>query len=74
MKGGKPRQADTTATFETPEHLQPGLVISHLGKGLAVETEDGRILLCHTRSKRLGEAAVGDRVLWSPCDGEQGRV
>lgn len=74
MKGGKPRQADTTATLETPEHLQPGLVISHLGKGLAVETEDGRILLCHTRSKRLGEAAVGDRVLWSPCDGEQGRV
>ena len=53
--------------------LLQGLVISHLGKGLAVETETGRLILCHTR-RRLGDAAVGDRVMWTPCDGDQGRV
>jgi ribosome biogenesis GTPase len=50
-----------------------GLVVSHLGKGLAVEADDGAIVLCHTR-RRLGEAAVGDRVLWSACGQDQGRV
>jgi len=52
---------------------ETGLVISHLGKGLAIEAADGRILLCHTR-RRLGEVAVGDRVLWQVCEGDQGRV
>lgn len=53
--------------------VQPGRVISHLGQGLAVEDSTGRIVLCHTL-RRLGGAAVGDRVLWEPCGTEQGRV
>ena len=50
-----------------------GLVVAHLGKGLAVETEAGETILCHTR-RNLSTAAVGDRVLWEPCDGNLGRV
>lgn len=66
---------DRTPAADSPAspNTQPGLVVSHLGKGLAVETADGRILLCHTR-RRLGGVAVGDRVLWMPCEGDQGRV
>jgi ribosome biogenesis GTPase len=50
-----------------------GLVVAHLGKGIAVEGEDGVIVLCHTR-RRLGDITVGDRVRWVVCDGDQGRV
>jgi ribosome biogenesis GTPase / thiamine phosphate phosphatase len=53
--------------------LDQGLVIAHLGKGLAVESGNGEIVICHTR-RRLGDAAVGDRVRWSPIEGSQGRV
>lgn len=54
--------------------LLEGRVISHLGQGLAVESPDGQIILCQTR-RRLGDVAVGDRVMWAPSeDGEQGRV
>ncbi len=56
-------------TTETGE----GLVITHLGKALAVETEGGDIVICHSR-KRVVDVAVGDRVLWTPCDGAQGLV
>lgn len=52
--------------------LIEGLVVSHLGKGLAVETA-GTIILCHTR-RQLDTAAVGDRVLWERTSAEQGRV
>lgn len=52
---------------------QEGLIISHLGQGLAVENASGEIILCHTL-RRLGLAAVGDRVVWEPCDGNLGRV
>ena len=52
--------------------LIEGLVVSHLGKGLAVETS-GKTILCHTR-RQLGTAAVGDRVLWERTSPEQGRV
>lgn len=55
------------------EEVREGRVVCHLGKGLAVEDENGHIVLCHTR-RRLGDAAVGDRVRWEPCEGEQGRV
>jgi ribosome biogenesis GTPase len=56
------------------DHLLEGVVISHLGQGLAVEAPDGKIVLCQTR-RRLGDVAVGDRVQWTPSeDGEQGRV
>jgi len=51
-----------------------GRVVSHLGQGLAIESPDGKIILCQTR-RRLGDVAVGDRVRWTPSeDGEQGRV
>ncbi|HYE34355.1 ribosome small subunit-dependent GTPase A [Methylocaldum sp.] len=53
--------------------LQEGLVVAHLGQGLAVEGSSGEIILCHTR-RRLGFATVGDRVLWEPYEGNQGRV
>ncbi|MGR9099587.1 MAG: ribosome small subunit-dependent GTPase A [Gammaproteobacteria bacterium] len=49
-----------------------GLVISHLGKGLAVES-GGETILCHTR-RHLGMAAVGDRVEWEASTPGQGRV
>lgn len=52
--------------------LLEGLVIAHLGKGLAVESGDS-IITCHTR-RRLETAAVGDKVLWEKLSGEQGRV
>ncbi|UZR30994.1 ribosome small subunit-dependent GTPase A [Methylococcus mesophilus] len=55
------------------EKVREGRVVCHLGKGLAVEDGNGHIVLCHTR-RRLGDAAVGDHVLWEPCEGEQGRV
>ena len=42
--------------------LLEGLVISHLGKGIAVESA-GKIVLCQSR-RRLATAAVGDRVRW----------
>jgi ribosome biogenesis GTPase len=75
MKGGRRHGRGTTIGGAAPAAgLQPGLVVSHLGKGLAVETASGEIVLCHTRSRRLGEVTVGDRVLWLPCEGEQGRV
>jgi ribosome biogenesis GTPase len=58
----------------SPANLLDGLVVSHLGQGLAVESPDGKIILCQTR-RRLGDVAVGDRILWSPSeDGMQGRV
>lgn len=53
--------------------LVEGLVLSHLGQGLAVESSDGEIVICHTR-RQLGSVAVGDRVLWQPLAGQQGRV
>jgi ribosome biogenesis GTPase len=57
-----------------PANLMGGLVICHLGQGLAVESADGKIILCQTR-RRLGDVAVGDRILWAPSeDGLQGRV
>lgn len=57
----------------TPSTQLKGRVISHLGKSLAVETATGDIIACHTR-RRLATAAVGDWVLWEPCQGNLGRV
>jgi len=54
-----------TAVFE-------GLVIAHLGQGIAVETLDN-IILCQTRRK-LDTVAVGDKVLWSASAPGQGRI
>ncbi len=53
--------------------LQQGLVISHLGQGIAVETDKG-IILCQTL-RRLETVAVGDKVLFSQVNAEQqGRI
>ncbi|NOQ36281.1 MAG: ribosome small subunit-dependent GTPase A [Methylococcaceae bacterium] len=53
------------------ETLQ-GQVISHLGKGIAVESA-GEIVLCQTRRK-LETVAVGDKVLFIPATHGQGRI
>lgn len=53
--------------------LQEGLVISHLGQGIAVETENGDIILCQTLRK-LETVTVGDKVLFSQVNAEQGRI
>lgn len=52
--------------------LIEGVVVSHLGKGLAVAS-NGKTVLCHTR-RQLGTAAVGDRVLWQTTSADQGQV
>lgn len=66
----RPRNRDATPPTA---NLRPGLVVAHLGQGLAVETPEGDILLCQTR-RQLGAVAVGDRVHWEPFEGNQGRV
>lgn len=52
--------------------LHSGLVISHLGKGIAVEV-DGTIILCQTLRK-LDTVATGDRVKISIVAKDQGRI
>ncbi len=54
-----------------PELLE-GLVISHLGQGIAVEYDD-KIVLCQTLRK-LETVAVGDKVLWTQSSPDQGRI
>lgn len=49
-----------------------GLVIAHLGQGIAVEHED-KIFLCQTL-RRLETVAVGDKVLWTQSSPDQGRI
>jgi ribosome biogenesis GTPase / thiamine phosphate phosphatase len=65
----EPERNESTAPST---HLK-GRVILHLGKSLAVETPTGNVIACHTR-RRLSTAAVGDWVLWEPCEGNLGRV
>ncbi len=52
--------------------LQQGLVLAHLGQGIAVEVED-QILLCQTLRK-LDTVVVGDRVLISTSSADLGRI
>ena len=75
MKGRCRRNhAPSTPSGSSSNALLEGRVVSHLGQGLAVESPDGRIILCQTR-RRLGDVAVGDKVRWMPSeDGGQGRV
>lgn len=56
----------------TPLPPKEGLVIAHLGQGIAVEHENN-IILCQTLRK-LETVAVGDKVLWSPTSADQGRI
>lgn len=49
-----------------------GLVVSHLGKSIAVEVS-GTIVLCQTRRK-LETVAVGDRVMITQISADQGRI
>ncbi len=52
--------------------LTKGLVISHLGKGIAVEVSD-TLFLCQTRRK-LETVATGDQVMISITSSDQGRI
>ena len=52
--------------------LLEGQVISHLGKGIAVE-HDGKITLCQSLRK-IGAVTVGDQVLFTYVAQDQGRV
>ena len=52
--------------------LYSGLVISHLGKGIAVEV-DNNIILCQTRRK-LETVAAGDKVKITIVAKDQGRI
>jgi len=52
--------------------LIEGLVVSHLGQGIAVEVEN-KILLCQTRRK-LDTVAVGDQVMVTQSSVDQGRI
>jgi len=52
--------------------LLEGLVIAHLGQGIAVE-HDHKIILCQTL-RRLETVAVGDKVLWTQSSPGQGRI
>ncbi|KAF3977912.1 MAG: ribosome small subunit-dependent GTPase A [Methylococcales symbiont of Iophon sp. n. MRB-2018] len=52
--------------------LQQGLVISHLGQGIAVESSE-KIYLCQTRRK-LETVTVGDQVMISKTSSDQGRI
>jgi ribosome biogenesis GTPase len=52
--------------------LLEGLVIAHLGQGIAVEY-DHKIILCQTL-RRLDTIVVGDKVLWSLSSSDQGRI
>ncbi len=54
-----------------PELIE-GLVISHLGQGIAVEVS-GAIILCQTRRK-LDTVAVGDQVMVTKVSSDQGRI
>jgi ribosome biogenesis GTPase len=52
--------------------LSKGLVISHLGQGIAVEIS-GSIILCQTRRK-VETVAVGDQVMVTLSPPDQGRI
>lgn len=69
---GKGEDGTVVSSHDAPAFIE-GLVLSHLGQGLAVEGPDGDVILCHTR-RQLGGVAVGDRVLWQLLDDRQGRV
>jgi ribosome biogenesis GTPase / thiamine phosphate phosphatase len=56
----------------TPTSHKEGLVIAHLGQGIAVEHEN-TIILCQPL-RRLDTIAVGDKVLWSLSAPDQGRI
>lgn len=51
---------------------QEGLVLAHLGQGIAVESS-GQVYLCQTR-RQLDTVAVGDRVMWIHSAPDQGRI
>lgn len=59
-------------TGDTLTQTKEGLVISHLGQGIAVES-DGEIILCQPLRK-LDTVTVGDKVLWTQVAQGQGRI
>lgn len=73
MKRGRDSDIASPKSAAPAPYLREGLVIAHLGQGLAVEDAPGETILCHTK-RRLGFATVGDRVLWERYEGNLGRV
>lgn len=53
--------------------LSEGLVIAHLGQGIAVEILGEQLVLCQTLRK-LDTVVVGDRVLLTQSSADQGRI
>jgi ribosome biogenesis GTPase / thiamine phosphate phosphatase len=68
------KQGRVIVSQESPASslCEEGLVIAHLGQGIAVEHDD-KIILCQTLRK-LETVAVGDKVLWSLSAPDQGRI
>jgi ribosome biogenesis GTPase / thiamine phosphate phosphatase len=81
-------KAPGIALLSNSQALSEGLVVAHLGKGIAVEVDDdcmdaggratqgavaGKIILCQTLRK-LDAVVVGDRVKLSLSSPEQGRI
>lgn len=73
MKRGRDSHIARSKSDSSASHLHEGLVIAHLGKGLAVEDTSGETILCQTK-RRVGFATVGDHVLWERYEGNMGRV
>lgn len=73
MKSNRSGSTSDSTSSASDSALSEGLVLSHLGQALAVEGPNSQIVLCHTR-RQLGSVAVGDRVVWSPQEGDLGRV
>jgi ribosome biogenesis GTPase len=73
VKRGRDSHNATSKSGPPAPQLREGLVIAHLGQGLAVEDTSGETILCQTK-RRVGFATVGDRVLWERYEGNMGRV
>ena len=71
--------ARRTSAKHPPDNRKPssdsqtGLVITHFGRDLVVESVHGALHLCSAR-KKLGRIVCGDRVHWQPSGPEQGVV
>jgi ribosome biogenesis GTPase len=61
------RHREQAADLELVGEGQAGLITAHFGKNIEVEDNDGKIRRCFLR-QNLGAIAVGDRVIWLPCN------
>lgn len=70
-KSNRPKPA--SAEDVTAEGSQSGLVISHHGAALQIETPDGRLIRCTSRRK-IDALVCGDRVRWQPEPAGEGVI